>query len=191
VAWSFYPGKNLGAYGDGGALTTDDAALADALRVLRNYGSRVKYQNEVKGVNSRLDEVQAAVLRVKLQRLDAWNGRRQARAAQYLRELAGIKGLSLPGVLPGCEPVWHLFVVEHPKRDALAQALAEAGIQTQVHYPVPPHQSQAYASDRAWPALPVAEASAKTHLSLPLGPHLDDAQAQSVIDQVRRSADRL
>lgn len=188
VAWSFYPGKNLGCLGDGGAVTTDDAALADRIRVLRNYGSRVKYQNEVKGHNSRLDEVQAAVLRVKLACMDEWNARRTILAARYAEGLAGIEGLQLPRVLEGTEPCWHLYVVDHPHRDALQRFLAECGIQTLIHYPVPPHLSEAYQGDQTWGAFPITEGAATTHLSLPMGPHLDEVQQNRVIEALRAFA---
>ena len=152
VAWSFYPGKNLGAMGDGGAVTTNDPQLADRLRVLRNYGSRVKYVNEVQGYNSRLDPLQAAILRVKLAHLDEWNERRRAIAARYQSGLAGC-GLALPHVPEWAEPVWHLYVVQHPQRDALQQALNDAGVGTLIHYPIPPHRQQAYA-DAGWGRAP-------------------------------------
>ena len=150
VAWSFYPGKNLGALGDGGAVTTNDADLAERLRVLRNYGSAVEYVNEVQGYNSRLDPIQAAVLRVKLGRLDAWNARRRAVAARYN---AGLAGTGLDPPLPDwVEPVWHLYVVRHVQRDALQMALTDAGIGTLIHYPIPPHRQLAYAA-AGWPAV--------------------------------------
>ena len=145
AAFSFYPGKNLGALGDGGAVTTADAALADTIRTYRNYGSKVKYYNDVPGYNSRLDELQAALLAAKLPTLDADNAHRRAIAAVYDVELAGIAGLTLPSVPEWAEPVWHLYVVRHAQRDALAKALAEQGIGTIVHYPVPPHLQPAYA----------------------------------------------
>lgn len=181
VAWSFYPGKNLGALGDGGAVTTDDDALADRLRVLRNYGSRVKYVNEVQGYNSRLDPLQAAVLRVKLAHLDAWNARRAALARIYLDGLRDT-GLLLPDVPDWAEPVWHLFVVRHPERDALQQRLTEAGIGSLIHYPIPPHRQQAYA-EAGYPADAFALASqlAGEVLSLPMGPHLAPEQAAAVV----------
>ena len=169
VAWSFYPGKNLGALGDGGAVTTNDPELADRIRVLRNYGSRVKYVNEVKGFNSRLDPIQAAVLRVKLRVLDEWNARRQGIAQRYLEGLAG-SGLVLPQVPEWAEPVWHLFVVRHPERDALVKRLAEAGVGTLIHYPVPPHLQAAYAEmGFGVGAFPVAERMAGEVVSLPMG----------------------
>ena len=181
VTWSFYPGKNLGAMGDGGAVTTNDPQIADRIRVLRNYGSRVKYVNEVQGYNSRLDPIQAAVLRVKLKHLDAWNGRRAALAKQYLDGLAD-SGLVLPCVPEWAEPAWHLFVVRHPRRDALQRRLTEAGIGSLIHYPIPPHKQQAYAT-AAWPAeaFPIASRIADDVLSLPMGPHLAASDATLVV----------
>lgn len=183
AAFSFYPTKNLGAFGDAGAVTTDDAELAGALRMLRNYGSRVKYENEVPGVNSRLDELQAAVLRVKLRHLDEWNGRRRAIAARYLAALgqAG-QQLQLPVEPAGARSAWHLFVVRSSRRDALASKLAELGIDTMVHYPKPPYRQGAYASlGIPAGAFPVADRLAGEVLSLPLGPHLTPAQAGAVV----------
>ena len=191
VAWSFYPGKNLGAMGDGGAVTTNDAQLADRLRVLRNYGSRVKYVNEVQGTNSRLDPLQAAILRVKLAHLDDWNERRRAIAARYQQGLAS-RGLSLPQVPDWAEPVWHLYVVQHPQRDGLQQQLQAAGVGTLIHYPIPPHLQQAYAvAGFAQGQFPKAEQMASQCLSLPMGPHLADAQAGAVISAVNEAARRL
>ncbi len=188
VAWSFYPGKNLGALGDGGAVTTDDPALADRIRVLRNYGSRVKYVNEVQGYNSRLDPLQAAVLRVKLAHLDAWNARRASVAAAYLRGFEG-HGLVLPHVPEWAEPAWHLFVVRHPQRDALQQRLTEAGVGTLIHYPIPPHRQAAYAeAGFAVDAFPIASGMADEVLSLPMGPHLGMSVAAHVIEAVQATA---
>jgi dTDP-4-amino-4,6-dideoxygalactose transaminase len=187
VAWSFYPGKNLGAIGDGGAITTNDPALAERLRVLRNYGSRVKYHNEVIGYNSRLDELQAALLRAKLPQLDAANEHRAAIAQTYLRGLAGL-GLSLPFVPQGHEPVWHLFVVRHPRRDELAQRLAALGVATMIHYPVAPHLQPAYASlGLKAGALPISEAMHAQVLSLPMGPTQTAEQTQQVIAALRQA----
>lgn len=184
AAWSFYPGKNLGAHGDAGAVTTDDPAIAERIRVLRNYGSRVKYVNEVQGYNSRLDEMQAAILRVKLRYMDTWNARRVRIAASYEAALSQC-GLILPIVPAGMEPVWHLYVVRHSQRDALQRDLQARGIQTLIHYPIPPHRQQAYA-DLGWPvgSFPVAESMADSVLSLPIGPHLSAAQQERVIDAV-------
>lgn len=186
VAWSFYPGKNLGALGDGGAVTTDDAALAERLRTLRNYGSKVKYHNEVIGTNSRLDELQAALLRPKLRTLDAFNRQRAAVAAHYLDGLAGVPGLGLPAVPGFAEPVWHLFVVRHAQRDALARRLADAGVGTVIHYPVAPHLQPAYASlGLARGTLPISERLHAQVLSLPIGPTQTQAQTDTVIAAVR------
>lgn len=184
VAWSFYPGKNLGALGDGGAITTNDAELADRIRVLRNYGSRAKYVNEVQGFNSRLDPIQAAVLRVKLKKLDEWNARRASLAAQYLRGLAD-SGLVLPQVPEWASPVWHLFVVRHPQRDTLQEHLTGAGVGSLIHYPIPPHKQQAYAYVN-WPLdpFPLASRMAKEVLSLPIGPHLELSKQAAVIGAI-------
>jgi dTDP-4-amino-4,6-dideoxygalactose transaminase len=180
VTWSFYPGKNLGAFGDAGAATTDDAAIAERLRVLRNYGSRVKYVNDEAGWNSRLDPLQAAALRVKLRHLDAWNARRRALAAAYDTALAGL-ALQRPQVPDWAEPVWHLYVVQLERRDAVQRALADRGIGSLIHYPIPPHRQQAYAAAGIGAgSLPLAERQADRVLSLPIGPHL----ASSAIDQV-------
>jgi dTDP-4-amino-4,6-dideoxygalactose transaminase len=187
AAFSFYPGKNLGALGDGGAVTTSDDALADSLRTYRNYGSKVKYYNDVAGFNSRLDEVQSAILDVKLKTLDADNAQRRAIAAVYDRELAGLAGLTLPVVPSWAEPVWHLYVIRHAQRDALAKALAEQGIGTIVHYPVPPHLQPAYAHmGYKQGDFPIAEAIHREVLSLPMGPTMTEAQALEVAAAVRK-----
>jgi dTDP-4-amino-4,6-dideoxygalactose transaminase len=194
AAWSFYPSKNLGAYGDAGAVTTDDPALAARLRLLRNYGSPKKYVNDVAGYNSRLDELQAAMLRVRLRHLDAWNTRRKAIAGRYLKELRDAPGVGLPSVPAWADPCWHLFVVTHPKRDALQARLAKAGVETLIHYPIPPHLSGAY-RDQPWtPApgsLPIAERLAQQVLSLPIGPHLPGEAVDQVIDTVRQACQGL
>jgi len=169
VAWSFYPGKNLGAFGDGGAITTDNPEIADRIRILRNYGSRVKYVNEVRGFNSRLDSLQAAALRVKLQHLDRWNEARRLIAVSYLAGLANAR-LILPVVPEWAEPVWHLFVIRHPYRDLLQQALTKAGITTMIHYPIAPHLQEAYSDLPVHSQLPVAEFLQKEVLSLPMHP---------------------
>ena len=228
---SFYPSKNLGAYGEAGAITTHDPALADQIRLLRNYGSKRRYHNEVAGYNSRLDELQAAFLRVKLRHLDEWNARRTAIAEQYLVELgdggqetgdreqgAGVRSLEtedseqmnaqeqrgaslpfkiqnsklkiiLPTIPAWAKPVWHLFVIRHPHRDRLQQHLAEQGIQTIIHYPIPPHLSGAY-SDLRPPAsgswnLPIAETLANEVLSLPIGPHQRQNAVSIVVDAIK------
>lgn len=187
AGFSFYPGKNLGALGDGGAITTDDDALAAQLRALRNYGSRVKYHNELVGYNSRLDELQSAFLRAKLPLLDADNARRAEIAAQYNDELTGLGGLVLPRVGPGCDPVWHVYVVRHSRRDAFAQALAQAGVATVIHYPVPPHMQPAYgALGITKGVLPIAERIHAQVLSLPIGPTMTLEQIDTVVATLRR-----
>jgi len=181
VCWSFYPGKNLGALGDAGAITTNDPALAERVALLRNYGSRQKYVNEVAGVNSRLDPIQAAVLRVKLEVLDDWTNRRRAVAAAYTEGLKQA-GLILPHVPDWAEPVWHLYVVRTPDREALQARLSKAGIGTLIHYPIPPHMQAAYAELGIAPdALPLARDLAGEVLSLPMGPQLELRVAQSTI----------
>jgi dTDP-4-amino-4,6-dideoxygalactose transaminase len=187
-AHSFFPTKNIGAYGDGGAVTTDDAALADRLRALRNYGSKVKYVNIERGYNSRLDELQAAFLRVKLRKLDEWNERRRALAARYNDRLAGIEGLGLPRAPQWAEPVWHLYVVRTKSRAELMQALDAAGIGSLIHYPIPPHLQQAYA-DLGLPrgSFPLAETLADTVLSLPIGPHMSLESVDRVAAALRHA----
>lgn len=186
VAWSFYPGKNLGAMGDGGAVTTNDAQLADRLRVLRNYGSRVKYVNEVQGYNSRLDPLQAAILRVKLAHLDKWNARRCAIAHIYTQGLTGC-GLILPHLPEWVEPAWHLYVVRSPAREALQARLTAAGIGTLIHYPIPPHMQQAYLGlGMAAGALPLARQLAAELLSLPIGPQLGGNHAIHVLSSINQ-----
>jgi dTDP-4-amino-4,6-dideoxygalactose transaminase len=190
TAWSFYPSKNLGALGDAGAITTDDDAIADRVRVLRNYGSRVKYVNEVQGYNSRLDEIQAAALRVKLAHLDEWNERRRRIAARYLAELDDA-GVVLPYAPEWADPVWHVFVVRSYDRDGLQQHLGQAGIGTVVHYPIPPHLQDAY-RDLALPegSFPLSEAIHREVISLPIGPHMSDEQVGAVITGVKDFAER-
>ena len=187
AGWSFYPAKNLGAFGDAGAVTTNDDGLADRLRELRNYGSKVKYVNEERGFNSRLDEIQAAVLRVKLRHLDSWNDRRRRIAAQYL-DLLHQTDLVLPWVETWADPAWHLFVVRSQQRDHLMRRLQEAGIGVQIHYPIPPHLQAAYRDlDRPRGSFPVAEIIHQEALSLPIGPHLDEAQAASVVATLKEA----
>jgi dTDP-4-amino-4,6-dideoxygalactose transaminase len=186
AGFSFYPGKNLGALGDGGAITTNDDDLAERVRVLRNYGSKVKYLNECAGFNSRLDELQAALLRVKLTRLDEWNDRRRKVAAAYREALAG-NGLVLPFVPEWAEPVWHLYVVCCPDREAVTGRLDRSGIGWLIHYPVPPHLQGAY-RDLGYREgqFPVAERLAREVLSLPMGPHLAPEQLELVVGSIGR-----
>lgn len=186
-ATSFYPTKNLGALGDAGAITTDDADLAQQLRQLRNYGSAQKNHHELLGYNSRLDELQAAVLRVKLPHLVAWVSQRRQLAAWYAEYLADVPGMRLPAVAAGAEPTWHLYVVHTARRDALREHLAAAGIGTQIHYPLPPHLQPAYAHlGLAAGALPIAEELAATCLSLPLWPGMTEEIVATVSSAVRK-----
>jgi dTDP-4-amino-4,6-dideoxygalactose transaminase len=185
AGFSFYPGKNLGALGDGGAITTNDAALAARLRVLRNYGSEQKYHNMVKGFNSRLDELQAAFLRVKLPYMDQWNASRRRIAQRYLDGMAGC-GLTLPSVPDWAEPVWHLFVVRVDDRNHFQKALNERGVGSLIHYPVPPHLQPAYAEIQLKRgSLPIAEAIHDKVVSLPMWPQMTDMQIDAVIAAVR------
>jgi dTDP-4-amino-4,6-dideoxygalactose transaminase len=187
AATSFYPAKNLGAFGDAGALTTNDAELADRVRTLRNYGSKKKYHHDRQGYNSRIDELQAGFLRVKLKYLDEWNSHRRAIAARYLSELRGTAALTLPFVPEWAEPVWHLFALRHLNRDELQDGLVNFGIGTQIHYPIPPHLSGAYAQAGWKPgSFRIAEEIAKTELSLPAGPHLELKSQDIVIRAIRQ-----
>lgn len=183
-AFSFYPSKNLGGIGDGGAVTTDDDELADRVRLLRNYGTRNRYEIVEAGVNSRLDEIQAAALKAMLPHLDTWNRTRAELAEIYLDAFRGHDSIAVPVVPEWADPVWHLFVIGHPDRDACRDALAERGIETLVHYPVLPSRSAPYAED--WPqgTFPVAERLAPAALSLPLYPQLDPAACELVAEAV-------
>jgi dTDP-4-amino-4,6-dideoxygalactose transaminase len=184
---SFYPGKNLGALGDAGAITTNSAELANQIQALRNYGSQQKYYNEVIGQNSRLDELQAAVLNVKLPHLAAWTQQRQEVARLYGEHLSGLDDhLMLPNVAVGATHVYHLYVVRTHRRNALQQHLTEQGIGTLIHYPVPPHQQRAYAHlAMAAGAYPIAEELAATSLSLPMWPGLTEEQVIRVCESIR------
>jgi len=183
AAFSFYPGKNLGALGDGGAVTTSDDVLARKLRALRNYGSPRKYEHDIAGFNSRLDEIQAAVLRVKLRTLDADNAARRSAAAVYM---AGLRDapLTLPRVIAGAQPAWHLFVVRSRHREALQRVLDEQGVGHLVHYPVACHRQPAYAAAH-WPALPIAERLACEVLSLPMAPYLEAGTVREICAGLR------
>ena len=183
---SFYPGKNLGAYGDAGAVLTDTDAVADRIRALRNYGGTVKYDHRELGFNSRLDTLQAVVLSAKLRRLAAWNEARRAAARRYDALLAGVPDVRLPATLPGNEHVWHLYAVRVPRRDAVLARLTAAGIGAGVHYPVPIHLQPAFAQLGHGPgAFPEAEQSARELLSLPLFPHITEAQQERVAAELR------
>lgn len=180
AATSFYPGKNLGALGDGGAALTRDPRVARRLKILRNYGSEIKYQHEVKGYNSRLDEMQAAFLRVKLKRLDDWNAARRAAASRYTKGLKH-SSLGLPEVSDQFEPVWHLYVVRTGQRDALQAHLQRHGIQSVIHYPIPPHKQAAY-QEMASCDLPLCEQLSREVLSLPMSPGMQDIELDYVCD---------
>ena len=185
AGFSFYPTKNLGALGDGGAIVTDDAGLAARARRYRNYGSSGKYEHEIAGANSRLDELQAAFLRTRLLRLDDDNARRRALAASYCDHMRGIPALQLPKSEPGSEHVYHLFVVHTPRREDLAAGLETRGIGTMVHYPRPPHRQRAFADRMPRMSLPVTESLADEVLSLPMWPGLTDIQIEQVASAVR------
>lgn len=185
AAFSFYPTKNLGAVGDAGAVTTNDSALADRIRVLRNYGSRERYVNELAGFNSRLDELQAALLRAKLSRLDDWNARRKEIVACYFRRLQIVQNLGLPQVDSNFEPAWHLLVVRSKDRDRFQHHLYAEGIGTLIHYPIPPHLSKAYANLAvARERFPITEMLSTELLSLPLWPQMDVANVEKVAQAV-------
>jgi len=188
VAWSFYPTKNLGALGDAGALTTSDSDVARTVRLLRNYGSERKYENEVRGINSRLDPLQAAILAVKLRVLDEWSENRRAIARDYTDAFSRA-GLGVPFVPDWAEPVWHLYVLRHPDRDRFQARLSEAGIGTMIHYPIPPHLQNAYRDlGYAQGAFPVAERLASEIISLPMCPGQTREQTDYVIDKVLQLA---
>ncbi len=184
AAFSFYPGKNLGAMGDAGAVTTNDKHIADKVRILGNYGSEIKYQYQVQGYNARLDELQAAFLRVKLKVLDDWNQRRLILVKQYQQLLAGHSCLVLPCALATAQSAWHLFTVRLEQRDALLQHLHNSAIGALVHYPIPPHLTDAYAPMINSGNFPIAETIANTTLSLPLGPHMELDQVRKVSESV-------
>lgn len=191
-AFSFYPTKNLGAMGDGGAIVTDDARLAQTVRLLGNYGAKAKYHHERKGWNSRLDELQAALLSVKLAHLDAWNVERRGIAAAYNAAFQHL-GIARPSRPPeDAEPVWHLYTLISPYRDELAAALSREGIQTMIHYPKPPHLQPAYAElGIAKGSCPNAERRSEEILSLPLWPGMTAAQISHVTDTVQRACSAL
>ena len=184
-ASSFYPTKNLGAYGEAGAITTDSDDLAESLRMWRNYGSEKRYHNQVKGFNNRIDELQAGLLSLKLPYLEAWTSLRREAAARYLNNLRLVQGLVLPHCHPDAGHVYHLFVVRCEERDRLQAWLESKSVKTVIHYPIPPHLQQAYASaGYAEGDFPVAEMLAKTSLSLPLFPGITGAQIDYVSEQI-------
>jgi len=189
AAFSFYPGKNLGAFGDGGAVVTSDAQLAERVRTMANYGSKEKYHHVVKGVNSRLDEIQAAILRVKLRRLDKWNRCRGEFAMAYIEHIVASDAIVLPWVPHWAKPVWHLFVVRSPFRQELITFLAEREIETLIHYPFPVADLGAYADTKHSADYPVSKSVAASVLSLPMGPHLSAEMADEVCSAVNEWQD--
>ncbi|MEA9602763.1 DegT/DnrJ/EryC1/StrS family aminotransferase [Polynucleobacter sp. MG-28-Ekke-A2] len=192
AGFSFYPGKNLGALGDAGAITTNDAELADKIRALRNYGSRIKYQHEIQGYNCRLDELQSAFLREKLPLLESDNARRAEIAKKYILQLRDFPHLVLPVVEGWSKHVWHLFVVRSPKRDMLQRRLLELGVGTMIHYPIPPHMQGAYSDIKNdFGLMPKSELIHKEILSLPIGPTMSDEEVDKVISAVRQAVSEL
>jgi dTDP-3-amino-3,4,6-trideoxy-alpha-D-glucose transaminase len=191
AGFSFYPGKNLGAFGDGGAVVTDDASLADAVRMLGNYGARQKYDHVSSGGNSRLDPLQAAFLSVKLKHIDSWNRQRQAIARIYLDRLASNGDLQLPMVAAETQSVWHLFVIRHQERDKLRELLSLRGVQTALHYPIANHRSGAFADKYKGSEFPVTDSICATCLSLPIGPHLSQQDAREIADIVHETVSQL
>lgn len=189
AGFSFYPTKNLGAFGDAGAITTNDDNLAGRIRALRNYGSVKKYEHDIKGGNSRLDELQAAFLSVKLAKLDEWNARRRQVAESYVRRLSDLSTISLPDISGEAQTAWYLFVIRSSKRAALQEHLKRAGIETLIHYPVPPHLTKAFAPLKLRKgSFPVAERLADQILSLPFGPHMTGTEVDRVADAILESA---
>lgn len=186
AAFSFYPTKNLGACGDGGAVTTNDGSMAERIRQLRNYGSRLKYVHDELGVNSRLDEIQAAILSTKLPLLDRKNARRRHIAQRYMKGLANLPGLALPLVTDNSESAWHLYVVRSPWRAKLQEELTRLSIGTLIHYPIPPHRQNAFAHLRG-AALPNSELAAEQVLSLPMWPEMTEDEVEHVITRVREA----
>ena len=182
AGFSFYPGKNLGALGDAGAVVTNDDQIAEQVRLIRNYGSRVKYKNEIQGLNSRLDELQAAILRVKLKYLDEENKLRQKWASFYKNNINN-ENITLPDESNSMKHVWHLFIIRHSNRESLQNFLKEKGIGTLIHYPIPPHLSDAYNSFYSQEGeFPLTEKLANEILSLPMGPHLNESDVKYICD---------
>ncbi len=186
AGFSFYPGKNLGAIGDAGAVTTNNAELAEKIRMVANYGSKIKYQHEVKGLNSRLDELQASFLREKLKKLKQWNAHRKQIAEYYNKAFIDVSDLITPKVESWTDSVWHAYVIRHPQRDRLAKFLADSGIATMIHYPIPPHLQLAYQDlNYLEGSFPIAEQIHKEVLSLPMGPHMTINQIETIISKVQ------
>jgi len=186
AAFSFYPGKNLGALGDAGAVTSDSEEIINKVKILRNYGSQIKYKNEILGFNSRLDELQAAFLRAKLPKLNEANNKRAKLAAIYLEKLADVPEITLPQSSAWLDPVWHLFVIRTPLREILAHKLNELGIGTMIHYPIPPHIQDAYRSlGYASADFPISNKIHQEVLSLPMGPTMSEEEVHTVVSAIR------
>lgn len=184
AGFSFYPGKNLGAFGDGGAVTTDDPIIAERIRQLRNYGSQIKYSHDMKGFNSRLDELQAAFLRVKLKYLDVWNDKRRNISDQYAKRLKDANTV-IPTVHPDVIPVWHLYVIRHKKRDALQKHLRNNGIDTIIHYPIPVHKQLAYREFECFSDnMHLTQSIADSILSLPMYPGLKMEEIETIVKAI-------
>lgn len=185
TGFSFYPGKNLGAFGDAGAITTNDVAIANRVRALRNYGSQKKYYNEFLGVNSRMDELQAAFLRVKLRHLDEWNHRRALVSEEYSKKLKDIDQIFLPNDPEWSSSSWHLYVIRNTDRLSLQRFLSEHNVQTLIHYPIPPHKQKAYNKFLEL-SLPISEKIHREVLSLPIGPHIESHEIDAVSSLVKK-----
>jgi len=185
AAFSFYPGKNLGACGDGGAITTNDSGLHQQLQLLRNYGSSIKYHHDLIGYNSRLDEIQAAILRVKLRKLDEWNTRRQHLVRIY-HDCINNNELTLPSAPSWASPAWHLYVIRSPYRNDYRKKLEKAGIETMIHYPTPPHASGAYINTHHIFMLPITERISSDIFSIPIGPHLNENDAVFIAETLSK-----
>jgi len=192
AAFSFYPGKNLGALGDAGAITTDDEELYIKVRSIRNYGTSEKYINNIHGINSRLDELQAAFLSTKLKKLDEFNIRRIEVAGKYIKGLSGLESLDVPTIYHDLSHVFHLFVIRHPQRDKLRKILTEFGIETLLHYPIPPHLQGAYSYlNIKKGSLPISEKIHKECISLPIYPTLNDQKINYIISSIKKALNRL
>ena len=184
AAFSFYPGKNLGAFGDGGAVTTGDESLYKKIKSLRSYGSVIKYQHDLQGMNARLDELQASFLRVKLKHVSQWNARRQRLADHYENNLKGLGDIITPRLALGATSVWHLYVIETAKRNELRKFLEDSQIGVLIHYPIPPHLSGAYRAQYVDVELSKTDQLAKRILSLPIGPHMSIQDADHVVSTI-------
>ena len=192
AAFSFYPSKNLGALGDGGAITTDDFELYLNARLLRNYGSSKKYVNQIQGMNSRLDELQAAFLRTKLKKLDVENRKRRDIALKYIKELSNEKSINIPKIYNHSSHVFHLFVIRHPQREDFMKSLSKLGVETSMHYPIPPHFQPAYSYlNLIEGSLPISELIHKECISLPIYPTMNEEQINHVLSSIKLTAKRL